>query len=363
VRYRAGYRLALLGADLTARKGIDVTSSPRPRPQIADVAARAGVSLATVSRVMNNNPSVDQALAEKVRAAAVELNYSASPLARGLVLGKTNTIAVVVPDLANPTFHGVLRGLSRAAARDDYHILIADSAESVAEEKILAAETRRRCDGLVLCAPRMPEADLRPLLTELKPVVLVNRDAGSASTPVVAADYRTALTELLDLLYGYGHRSLLYLAGAPQSASNARRLAAVHDFLDDHPDTSIQVLPCGVNFADGYDAAGRVLDSAATGVLAFNDLVAMGLMSALSERGVSVPGQVSVVGFDDIPFARYMTPPLTTASVPVTELGEQAWHRMWDLLNDRSAGHAIFFRPRIERRASTGPVRLREAVR
>jgi LacI family transcriptional regulator len=340
-----------------------VTSSPRPRPQIADVAARAGVSLATVSRVMNGNPSVDQALAEKVRAAAEELNYSASPLARGLVLGKTNTIAVVVPDLANPTFHGVLRGLSRAAARDDYHILIADSAESVTEEKILAMETRRRCDGLILCAPRMPEADLRPLLTELKPVVLVNRDAGSPSTPVVAADYRTALSELLDLLYGYGHRSMLYLAGSPQSASNARRLAAVHDFLDDHPDTSIQVLPCGVNFADGYDAAERVLDSAATGVLAFNDLVAMGLISALSERGVSVPGHVSVVGFDDIPFARYMSPPLTTASVPVTELGEQAWHRMWDLLNDRAAGHAIFFRPRIERRASSGPVRLSEVVR
>jgi LacI family transcriptional regulator len=312
---------------------------------------------------MNGNPSVDQALAEKVRAAAEELNYSPHPLARSLVLGKTNTIAVVVPDLANPTFHGVVRGLSRAAARDGYHILIADSAESIAEEKLLAAETRRRCDGLVLCAPRMPEADLRPLLAELKPVVLVNRDAGSTSTPVVAADYRTGLGELLDLLYGYGHRSMLYLAGPPQSASNARRLVAVHDFLDDHSDTAIQVLPCGVNFADGHDATERVLDSAATAVLAFNDLVAMGLISGLGERGVSVPGQISVVGFDDIPFARYMTPPLTTASVPVTELGEQAWHRMWDLLNDRASGHAIFFRPRIERRASTGPARLSDAVR
>jgi LacI family transcriptional regulator len=341
-----------------------VASSPHTRPQtISDVAARAGVSLATVSRVMNGNPSVDEALAEKVRAAATELNYSASPLARSLVLGKTNTIAVVVPDLGNPSFHGVLRGLSRAAGRDGYHILIAESAESVAEEKILAVETRRRCDGLVLCAPRMAEADLQPLLEELKPVVLVHRDSGSASTPWVAADQRTAVGELLDLLYGYGHRSLVYLAGAPQSAANAWRIAAAHDFLDDHPDVAIQVLPCGVNFADGHDAAERILASSATGVLAFNDLVAMGLMSALSERGVSVPGHVSVVGFDDIPFARYITPPLTTASVPVTELGEQAWHRMWDLLNGRAPGHAIFFRPRIERRGSTGPVRATEAVR
>jgi LacI family transcriptional regulator len=341
-----------------------VATSPPTRPQtIADVAARAGVSLATVSRVMNGNSSVDSALAERVRAAAEELNYSASPLARSLVLGKTNTIAVVVPDLENPSFHGVLRGLSRAAARDGYHILIADSAESVIEEKILAVETRRRCDGLVLCSPRMAAADLAPLMEALKPVVLVNRDSGSASTPVVAADHQTALRELLDLLYGFGHRSLVYLAGAPQSVSNARRLMAVHDFLHDHSDVGIQILPCGVSFADGYEVAERVLASSATGALAFNDLVAMGLMSALSQRGVSVPEHLSVVGFDDIPFARYLTPPLTTASVPVAELGEQAWHRMWDLLNGRAPGHAMFFRPRIESRGSAGPVRLREAVR
>ena len=347
-----------------SENGPDVATSPNTRSKtIADVAARAGVSLATVSRVMNGNPSVDEAMAEKVRAAAAELNYSASPLARSLVLGKTNTIAVVVPDLENPSFHGVLRGLSRAAARDGYHILIADSAESVAEEKILAVETRRRCDGLVLCAPRMAEADLQPLLEELKPVVLVNRDAGSVGTPVVAADHRKGLEDLLDLLYGYGHRSLVYLAGAPQSAANAYRIAAVHDFLDDHPDVAIQIRPCGVSFADGYEAAERVLDSGATAAMAFNDLVAMGLMNAFSERGVSVPGHISVVGFDDIPFARYLTPPLTTASVPAMELGEQAWHRMWDLLNGRAPGHAIFFQPRIERRGSTGPVRLSEAVR
>lgn len=341
-----------------------MAAAPHTRPQtIADVAARAGVSLATVSRVMNGNSSVDHALADRVRAAAQELNYTASPLARSLVLGKTNTIAVVVPDLGNPTFHGVLRGLSRAAGHDGYHVLIADSAESITDERILAVETRRRCDGIVLCAPRMPEVELQPLLRELKPVVLVNREAALASTPVVAADYRAALGELLDLLYGYGHRSLVYLAGAPQSASNNRRLAAVRDFLDDHADTTVQVVHCGVGFADGCEAAERVLATSATGVLAFNDLVAVGLISALRDQGVSVPEQISVVGFDDIPFARYMTPSLTTASVPVTELGEHAWHRMWDLLNERAAGHAIFLRPRIESRGSAGPVPVGKGVR
>ena len=341
-----------------------MAAEPHSRPPtITDVATRAGVSLATVSRVMNGNASVDHALAERVRAAAEELHYSASPLARSLVLGKTNTIAVVVPDLENPTFHGVLRGLSRAAVRDGYHVLIGDSAESVSNERALAIETRKRCDGLVLCAPRMAEKDLRPLLEELKPVVLVNRDASSPSTPVVAADYQTALGDLLSLLYGFGHRSLVYLAGAPQSASNTRRLAALRDFQDDHPDVAIQILPCGVSFAEGYDSVDRVLASSATGVLAFNDLVAVGLMSALIERGIQVPGDMSVVGFDDIPFARYIQPPLTTASVPVTELGRHAWQRMWDLLNDRPPGHAIFLRPRIESRGSAGPVQVARALR
>jgi LacI family transcriptional regulator, galactose operon repressor len=341
-----------------------VTSAPPPRPAtIADVAARAGVSLATVSRVMNGNASVDPALAERVRAAAEQLSYMASPLARSLVLGKTHTIAVVVPDLENPMFHGVLRGLSRAAGRAGYHVLIADTAESVEEEKLLAVETRRRCDGLVLCSPRMPEPDLQQLLVELKPVVLVNRDAGSPMTPVVAADYRTGLADLLKLLYEYGHRSLGYLAGAPQSASNARRLAAIGAILDEHPDVKVTTLACGVSIADGHQAAQRLLATTATAALAFNDLVAIGLMSALEERGVQVPGELSVVGFDDIPFARYVNPPLTTAAVPVTELGVHAWHRMWDLLNDRAPGHAMFLRPRIERRGTVGPVPLADAVR
>jgi LacI family transcriptional regulator len=304
---------------------------------------------------MNGNASVDQALAERVRTAAGDLHYSASPLARSLVLGKTNTVAVVVPDLENPTFQGVLRGLSRSAGHDGYHVLIADSAESITDERILAVETRRRCDGIVLCAPRMPLDDLRLLLTELAPVVLVNRDAGSPGTPSIAADYRTALRELLELLYDGGHRKLIFLSGAPRSASNAARLTALDDFRSDHRDATVEIVPCGVSFVDGYDAAEVVVASAATGVLAFNDLVAMGLMSALGGRGVRVPDQVSVVGFDDIPFARYTAPPLTTASVPVAELGEQAWLRMRDLLNGRRPGKPLLFTPRIERRGSTGP--------
>jgi LacI family transcriptional regulator len=333
-----------------------VSASRAGRPAtIADVAARAGVSPATVSRVVNGTRAVDEEMADRVRSAALELDYSPSPLARSLVLGRTNTVAVVVPDLGNPTFHGVLRGLSHAASRNGFHVLVADSAESVGDELVLAEQTRRRCDGLVLVAPRMAEVDLDRLLRTLQPVVVVNREpAARSGTPVVTADYRFGLSGLLDLLYADGHRSLMFLAGAPQSASNARRLAALNAFLSAHPDLAVEIRACGVNFSDGYDAAGAIAASGVTGVLAFNDLVAMGLISALTEAGIAVPGRVSVVGFDDIPFARYVTPPLTTAAVPVAELGEQAWLRMWDLLSDRSPGPTLVLRPRVVRRGSTG---------
>jgi len=331
-----------------------------PRPPkgvtIADVAARAGVSLATVSRTLNGNPTVDPALAERVHEAAVALQYTASPLARSLVLGRTQTIAVVVPDLGNPTFQEILRGLNTAAGRDGYHVLIADSAEDVSAERALSTQARRRTDGLILCAPRMAQDDLDALLAQLAPVVLVNRYS-DAAVPVVRADYGPALRAMLDHVYGLGHRQVLYLAGVGGSASNALRLAAIAEFRAAHADVTIDELPCGVDFDSGAQAADAVLASEATAVLAFNDLVAMGLMSTVERRGIRVPDDLSITGFDDIPFARYTSPPLTTAAVPAAEIGARAWEAMDRLLADGTVGPALSLLPRLEVRESTGPVR------
>lgn len=321
---------------------------------ITEVAKHAGVSLATVSRVMNDNPTVDPVLAERVRTSALELGYAASPLARSLVLGRTQTVAVVVPDLGNPTFQAVLRGLSRAAAADGYHVLIADSAEQVAEERLLAVETRRRTDGLILCAPRMPDDELATLLPLVGPVVLVNRSIDAA--PSIAADYGTALRGLADHLHALGHRRLVYLSGVAGSASNAARLDALAEFHAAHPDVELSRLDSGVDFDSGAAAADAVLATGATGVLAFNDLVAMGLLSALSDRGVRVPHDLSITGFDDIPFARYTSPPLTTASVPAAELGTLAWRAMNAALTGGEASGAVRLTAEVVLRGSTGPV-------
>lgn len=324
------------------------------RTTIGDVATKAGVSRATVSRVMNGLASVDRVIADRVHAAAKELNYTPSVAARSLALGRTHTVGFVVPDLTNPAFHGAMRGLSLAAGKENYRVLVGDTAERVEEEAILAVESRRRCDALVLMAPRMPEDELQRLLPELAPVVLLNRDAGNDATPLLGIDWASGIRDLVRHLVGLGHQRIAYLAGPPSSASNSDRLKG---FQSLNVSIDLVQIPCGAMFSDGHAAAGEVLDSGVTAVVAFNDVVALGLLGALHELGVDVPGQLSVSGFDDIPFAQFTSPALTTASVPQLELGELAWQRLWAMLNGEKPEHNVVFRPRLVARGSTARAR------
>lgn len=324
------------------------------RATIGDVATRAGVSRATVSRVMNGLSTVDPAIAERVRTTAAELDYRPNQVARSLALGRTQTIGYVVPDLTNPAFHGALRGLSRAAAEQSYRVLVADSAEHAEEEPLLALETRRRCDALVLVAPRMPQADLVRLIPDLQPVVLLNRNAEEAGIPLLNVDWASGVRDLVRHLTGLGHRRIAYLAGPTASRSNAAREEA---FTDLAPGIEVVKIPCGAMFPDGHAVAGQVLDARVTAVVAFNDVVALGLLGALHELGTDVPGEISVAGFDDIPFAAFTSPPLTTASVPQEQMGRLAWQRLSAMLAGEHPHERVLLRPRLVVRGSTARVR------
>ena len=320
---------------------------------IAEVARHAGVSAATVSRVMNGRFAGEPHVAERVRASALELDYSPSHLARSLALGQTKAVAFVVPDLANPAFQAVLSGLSKAAAADGYRALIADSAESLSDEPLLAGEIRRRCDAIVLCAPRMSEDDLARLTETLRPMVLINRVSPRAGVPSLRIDYRSGVRALADHLYSLGHRRLAFLEGPENSVSNAHRVRALVEFEREKDDARVDRLPGGATSEDGIRAAPLIRDSGATAAIAFNDLLAVGLINGLLELGLRVPEDVSVTGFDDIPFARYTAPPLTTASVPHETLGVEAWHRMLALIRREEAPADLVFQPRLELRRST----------
>ncbi|GAA2044736.1 hypothetical protein GCM10009819_34760 [Agromyces tropicus] len=323
---------------------------------ISDVAAHAGVSPASVSRVLNGRQSVDPDIVRRVQASIATLGYAPSALARNLVLGRTRTIAMVVPDLENPLFQGILKGLSLAAAGDGYRVLVADTAERVEDEEATALEARGRCDALVLCAPRMPEERLRRLVDRVAPVVVVNRPLPELEVPIVGVDYVRGIRDLVDHLVALGHRRLAYVSGPEASASNAERVRGVDEALAMHPAVRIDRIPGGSRPEDGEavaDAVAAAHRAGVTAVLAFNDLVALGLLARLRELGVDVPRELSVAGFDDVPMARYATPRLTSMSVPRAEIGAQAWSRLRTLIDGGSVDHSVLYRPRLEAREST----------
>ena len=324
---------------------------------IVDVARHAGVSQATVSRVLNGKPTVDPAIVARVTESVAQLRYRPSATAQSLVRGRTSTVAMVVPDLENPLFQGILRGVSRSAARDGYRVLVADTAEDAREERAAALEARRRCDALVLCAPRMPDADFAEVIAAAQPVVVVNRVVPGTDAVGVGVDYASGIRGLAAHLLEHGHTRVVYLAGPRASMSNEQRLVALREFCAGHAEFELSRLEVGSTLDDGYRAAEAVLDTGATAALAFNDMVALGLLSRLRELGVAVPDRLAVAGFDDVPTARFATPSLTTMAVPRQELGAQAWQRLKALIDGEPAPHGLLFRPRLVVRGSTAPRR------
>ncbi|MGW7682249.1 DUF6807 family protein [Kribbella sp. NPDC054772] len=329
--------------------------TPKDSITIADVARAAEVSRATVSRVMNGRLSVAPEIVARVRAAADRLNYRPSDLARSLSLGRTNMVALVVPDLGNPLFQQILRGITNASAAAGYQVLVAETDEDPAAEAAIAIEARRRCDALIMVSPRLDEERLRELLPQVQPVILVNRQ-GPRDVSSVVVDYGRAVRIVVDHLVGLGHRRLAFLSGPAASASNALRLQALEIAEREIPGLDLVRLECGRSIEDGYAAVEPVLDSHATAVVAFNDLVAFGLLARLNEVGVAVPADLSVTGMDDIGLARFAVPSLTTVRVPQKDLGELAWQRLHASIEAPSDAADDVPELRLAVRASTGPV-------
>ena len=331
-------------------------AQPSRAVTISDVARAAEVSRATVSRVVNGLSTVDPAIADRVRRAITELDYSPSGTARSLSLGVTNTVAMVVPDLGNPMFQQILKGFHRAAGADGYRVLVSDSQENVDEEAPLARDARRRCDAVVLCAPRMSGEALVDLMRIVRPTVVINRSSQGGVAPAVTVDYAHGIRSLAGHLLSLGHRRIAYLVGPPHSASNVLRMETLTAIADAAGDVSITWIPCGSTMNDGYGTWPAVRESGATAVIGFNDLVALGLLGRLSEEKVAVPEEISVVGFDDIEFSRFSSPPLTTMAFDQVRVGEVAWHELRDAIADRSTHSDTKFRPELVIRSSTGPI-------
>lgn len=291
------------------------------RVTILDVAARAGVNPGTVSRALNRPELVAAATRERIEAAVEELGFVPNRAARGLITGRTGNIAVIVPDITNPFFALLVRAVERAARDDGLQVLLVDTGEQSDEEVRAARAISPEVDGLIVVSPRKLHRALDGP-TPATPTVFVNRPAsGRASVVMRSAD---AAEDALHHLAGLGHRRLVYVGGPPGSwAATERRNAVVRTAEA----AGIEVVAVRVDAPTVESAAtavDAVIERRATAVMAFNDQLALGLLSGLTRRGVRVPEDVSVVGCDDVPLAELVAPPLTTIAMPTEAAGAAA---------------------------------------
>lgn len=320
---------------------------------IYQVAEHAGVSRATVSRVLNGLDTVNPEMVARVQASMAELGYRPNPVARGLASGAYRTIGLVVPDLGNPYFTDILQAIVTAASADDYRVVVADSGGEVAEEVESCRRFASYVDALMLISPRMPSDALRELTQQGRPIVLVSRLEPDAAVPGVVADTRAATRDLCGHLAELGHRKIVYLTGSPLSWQSRQRLLGIADARELGLETVI--VPASASIADGYQATPAALEHRPTAIMTYSDLAAFGVITRLHELGLQVPGDISVTGFDDIEMARYLRPALTTVVSPKTQLGADAWASLRSLLAGSASPAIEPLGSNLVIRASTGP--------
>ncbi|MET7402293.1 LacI family DNA-binding transcriptional regulator [Dactylosporangium sp. NPDC005572] len=323
---------------------------------IKDVARAAGVSPSTVSRALTTPQLLLPETRDRVQRAVQELGYHPNRAARGLITGRTGNIGLIVPDLTNPFFPGVVKGVQERAHEAEYSVFLADTDEHAAAEADLVRALGKQVDGIVLCSPRMSEAEIRAVAGET-PIVMLNRRVGRI--PSVTIDIGEATRQAVAHLVALGHRGVGYVAGPRNSWSNRERLRVLRSAAAGAGVELREIATVAPRFAGGVAVADVVLAAGVTAVVAYNDLVALGLLNRFAARGVSVPADISVVGFDDILFAEMVSPALTTLALPQEPTGRAGVELLLDLLEDpdRAGSARRELSAQLMVRGSTGPAR------
>ena len=298
---------------------------------IKDVARAAGVSPSTVCRALSTPELVRAETRERVQRSAAELDYSPNRAARGLITGRTGNLGLIVPDLGNPFFPGVVKGIQARAREADYAVFLADTDEDPAAEAQLVRTLAKQVDGIVLCSPRMSEQELRGVAA-LTPVVLLNRRVGRL--PAITFDNVDGMRQAVTHLTALGHRRIAYVAGPRASWSNRERVRGLRLAIAAAGAELVEVGPVQPQFDGGVAAADQVLAAGVTAVIAYNDVIALGLLSRLNARGIAVPAAISVLGFDDIALSAMVHPSLTTVGLPMKSCGRAGVDLLLGLLQD-----------------------------
>ena len=312
---------------------------------IKEVARAAGVSVATVSRVLNASGPVHADTARRVHEVVHRLRYVPHGGARSLITSRTHTVGVVLPDLYGEFFSEVIRGLDAAARRHRYHLLVSSTHADADELAALLRAMRGRVDGLVLMSPDVDAEALAAHLPDGLPVVLLNCAAADGAAAAIAVDNLGGASAIVRHLVALGHRRIALLAGAERNLDAQERRRGYRAALAEAgivPPPGYEVVG-DFSEAGGHAAAERLLalDPRPTAVFAANDAMAIGALSALRAAGVRVPDDIAVAGFDDIPLARYMDPPLSSVHVDIGALGERAFERLEAAVRDGGRGGPV----------------------
>ncbi|MEA2706038.1 MAG: LacI family transcriptional regulator [Gemmatimonadaceae bacterium] len=294
---------------------------------IKDVARAANMSVATVSRVLNGSGPVSEETGRLIREVADRMRYVPHSGARSLITSKTETLGVLLPDLYGEFFSEIIRGMDSTAQRHGFHLLISRTYADKHEIETAMRAMRGRVDGVVVLSPDL-DADSLLNLPSTIPVVLLCSVSKSNEMDSLTIQNCRGAREMVTHLVKLGHRRIAIIKGSPRNYDATERLRGYRTALRD---AGMALEPSLEREGDFMEAAGyaAAIDLLAmrkrpTAIFAANDAMAIGALSALRESGVRVPEEIAVAGFDDIPLARYMDPPLSSVHVPICELGARA---------------------------------------
>jgi len=333
----------------------------KQRPTIKDIAKLVGVHHSTVSRVLNrrSNSQISAKITKKVKEAAKNLGYYPNIAASSLKHNRSFAIGMLIPDLLNPVFPPIIRGIQDTTDQFNYSLITANTDDDEAKEyRALEMMRSRSLDGIIIATARREDKIVQACIENHIPFVLVNRSVDSADVNAVLLDEEFGVRSSLDHLFGLGHRKIAHIAGPIFSSTGYERAEAFINYMKlNNLDSSLVEYTNKFTIDEGYGAFRRLLarNNEFTAVHVCSDVCALGCMDAMSEMGLSIPQNISIIGNNDIPFLSRMNPALTTLSIPKYEMGRQAATILLNVIEDKVEGTTVIrLQPRLVVRDSTG---------
>jgi DNA-binding LacI/PurR family transcriptional regulator len=310
--------------------------------RLKDVADHAGVSTATISRVLSGKGYVSPPLRERVLAAVAELNYVPNGIARSMTQRRTRVLGLIVSDITNPFFTAVARAVEDTAQEAGYTLVLCNSDERLVKERAYLAVLREnRVDGIILAATTTETAHVEPLIGAGIQLVLIDRGVPDLSVPSVQVDNFGGMYEATNYLLALGHHRIALIAGGMAISTAQERQegfeAALQDAgIDFTGAGEARIVDGGLSIQGGHDAALQLWDhpDRPTAIVAWSNVTTTGLLLALHERGVHVPDDVSIIGFDDLPQFVFLDHSITVVEQPTYEMGRQACQFLVRLLDE-----------------------------